>query len=80
MTPSPAALEVYEIFDISSPHMADPEEDIWISFFEGEISFHYLQKFFNDSSILNSMRSLLVIVSEKEEGFDFSISNDVDGV
>ena len=31
VTPSLAAPEVYEISDISSPHMADPEEDIQIS-------------------------------------------------
>ena len=31
MTPSPDALEVYEIYDISSPHMAEIEEDIRIS-------------------------------------------------
>ena len=34
VTPSPAAPEVYEISDISSPHMADPEEYIRISVFE----------------------------------------------
>ena len=28
VTPSPAAPEVYEISDISFPHMDDPEEDI----------------------------------------------------
>ena len=28
VTPSPAAMEVYEISDISYPHMANPEEDI----------------------------------------------------
>ena len=32
VTPSPAAPEVYEIYDISSPHMDDPEEYIWIFF------------------------------------------------
>ena len=34
VNPSPAAPEVYEISDISSPHMDDPEEDIRISIFE----------------------------------------------
>ena len=34
VTPSPASPEVYEIPDISPPHMADPEEDIRISVFE----------------------------------------------
>ena len=33
VTPSPTAPEVYDISDIS-PHMADLEEDIWISIFE----------------------------------------------
>ena len=28
VTPSPIAPEVYEIYDISSPHMIDQEEDI----------------------------------------------------
>ena len=27
---SPAAPKVYEISNISSPHLADPEEEIWI--------------------------------------------------
>ena len=39
-----------------------------------------MQKFSSGSSILNSMHSLPVIVSEYEEEFDFSISNDVAGV
>ena len=34
VTPSLAALEFYEIYDISSPHMVDPEEDIRISVIE----------------------------------------------
>ena len=80
MTPSPVALEVYETYDISSPHMDDQEEDIRICFFEEKLSFHSLQKFSSDSSILNSMHSLPVIVSEKEEEFDFYISNDVSSV
>ena len=37
-----------------------------------------MQKFFSDS--LNFVDSLRVIVSEKEEEFDFSIYNDVAGV
>ena len=80
VTPSPAALEVCEISDISSPHMADLEEDIQISIFEEKISFHSMQKFSSDSSNLNYVHSLPVIVSENEEEFDFSISNDVAGV
>ena len=43
-------------------------------------SFHSMQKFSNDSSTLNSVHSLPMIVSKKEEEFDFSISNDVAGV
>ena len=78
MTPSPAAPEVYEISDISSPHMVDLEEDIQIFVFEEKLSFYSLQKFCND--YLNFVHSLPVIVSEKEEEFDFSISNDVAGV
>ena len=39
-----------------------------------------MQKFSSNSSILNFVHSLPVIVSEKEEEFDFSIYNDVDGV
>ena len=39
-----------------------------------------MQKFSSDSSILNFVHSLPVIVSENEEEFDFSISNDVSGV
>ena len=78
VTPYLAAPEVYEISHISYPHMADPEEEIWISIFEEKISFYSLQKFSSDS--LNFVHSLPVIVLEKEEEFDFSISNDVAGV
>ena len=45
---------------------------------EEKLSSHSLQKF--SSGSLNFLHSLLVIVSEKEEEFDFSISNDVAGV
>ena len=34
VTPSPTAPKLYEISDISSPHMDDPEEDIQIFVFE----------------------------------------------
>ena len=61
-------------------HMADLEEDIWISVIEEKLSFHSMQKFSTDSSILNPMHSLPVFVSENEEEFDFSISNDVSSV
>ena len=80
VTPSLAASEVYEIYDISSPHMADLEEEIQISVVEWNLSFHSMQKFSSDSSIINYVHSLPVIVSEKEEEFDFYIYNDVDGV
>ena len=63
MTPSPATPEVYEIYDISSSHMDDLEEDIQISVFEEKLSFHSMQKFSSDSSILNFVHSLPVIVS-----------------
>ena len=39
-----------------------------------------MQKFSSDASILNYVHSLPTIVSEKEEEFDFSISNNVDSV
>ena len=80
MTSSPTAPIVYEIYDISSSHMADPKEDIQSFVFEEKLSFHSMQKFSSDSSILNSVHSLSVIVSEYEEKFDFSIYNDVAGV
>ena len=60
--------------------MADIEEDIQISTFQEKLSFPSMQKFLSDSFVLNFVHSLLVIVSEKEEGFDFSISNDVASV
>ena len=77
MTPSLAAPEVYEISNISSPHMEDPEEDIQISIVEENISFHSMQKFSSDSSIINYVHSLPVIAPGKGGEFDFSISNDV---
>ena len=49
-------------------------------FFKEKLSFHYLQKFSSDSSILNFAHSLPVIVSEYEDEFDFSIFNDVASV
>ena len=79
MTPSPDASEVYEISDISSSHMADPEEDIWISDIEEKFSFHSMQTFSSDSP-LNYVQNLPVIASESEEEFDFCPSNDVAGV
>ena len=52
LTPSPAALEIYEILDISFSHMADPEEDIQIFFIEEKLSFHSMQTF-SSNSFLN---------------------------
>ena len=80
MTPSLTAPEVYEISNISSPHMDDLEEDIRNSVIEENITFHSVRKFSSDSSILNYVHSLSLIVSQKEEEFDFSISYDVAGV
>ena len=40
----------------------------------------FYAKFSNESSILNYVHSLSVIVSENEEEFDLSIFNDVYGV
>ena len=80
MTPSPDVPEVYEISHISYPHMADPEEDIQMSVVEKNLSFHYVQKFSSDSSIINYVHSLRVISRGKGEEFDFSVSNDVVGV
>ena len=51
----PVAPKVYEIFYISSSHIVDLEEDIWIPIIEEKISFHSNQAFSSDSSILNSM-------------------------
>ena len=39
-----------------------------------------MQTFSSDSSILNFVHTLLVIASENEEEFDFSLSNVVVGV
>ena len=60
--------------------MADLEEEIWISIIEENLSFHSMQKFSSDSSILNYVHSLPVIASENEEEFVFSIYNVVVGM
>ena len=81
VTPSLAAPEVSEISDISSPHMADPEEDICISIFLWKNLLPFFAKIqVSVFSILNFVHSLSVIVSKNEEEFDLSLSNDVDGV
>ena len=71
VTPSPASPEVYDIYNISSPHISGPKEDIQISICEEKHSFHSLQKFSSNS--LNFVHSLPVTVSEMVEEFDFSI-------
>ena len=78
VTPSLAAPEVYKIYDISSPHMDDPEEDIQTSVCEEKHSSYSLPKFSSNS--LNFVHSLPVTVSETVEVFEFSIYNDVAGV
>ena len=78
VTPSLVAPEVYEIPDISPPHMDDPEEGIQISICEEKHSSYSLQKFSSNS--LNFVHSLLVIVSEMVEEFDFSVYNNVASV
>ena len=78
VNPSPAAPQVYDISDISSPHTANLEEYIQISVCEEKNSFHSLQKFFNNS--LNFVHSLPVTISETMEEFDFSVYSNVVGV
>ena len=43
-------------------------------------SFHSMQKFSSDSSIIKFVHSLLVIAPGKGEEFDLSVSNDVSSV
>ena len=68
MTSSPTAPEFYEIYDISYSHTDDPEEEIRISIFEEKLFFHSMQKFSSNSSILNFVHSLPMIVSKKGRG------------
>ena len=79
MTPSPDALKVHEISDISSPHIVETEEDIRISDIEEKYYCTSMQTFTDDFP-LNSVQNLLVIASESEEKFDFSSSNVASGV
>ena len=60
--------------------MANPEEYIRISDVEENLPFHSMEKFSNDSSIINSVHNLPVISLGKGEEFDFSVSNDINGV
>ena len=48
MIPSPDALKVYEISDISSPHMDEIEEDIWIYDIEEKYCCTSMQTFTGD--------------------------------
>ena len=66
VTPYPTAIEVYEISDISSPHMTDPEEDIEIYVCGEKHSSYSLQNFSSNS--LNFVHSLPVIVLENPRG------------
>ena len=79
MTPSPDAPEVHEIYDISSPHISETEEDIQISDIEEKYCCTSMQTFTGDFP-LNSVHNLPVIASESEEKVDFSPSNVVAGV
>ena len=78
VNPSPATPELYDIIDISPPHMADPEEEIQISVCEEKHSSYSLQKISSNS--LNFVHSLPVTISETVEEFDFSIYNEFYGV
>ena len=79
MTPSPDAPEVHEIYDISSSHIAETEEEIQILYIEEKYCFTSMQTFTGDFP-LNSVQNLAVIASKSEEKFDFSPSNVSDGV
>ena len=79
VTPSPNAPEVHEIYDISSSHISETEEDIRISDIEEKYCCTSMQTFIGDFP-LNSMQNLSVIASKSEEKFDFSLSNVADGV
>ena len=78
-TPSPVGPEVYEIYDISSSHIAETEEDIRISDIEEKLCCTSMQTF-NGDFPLNSVQNLPVIAFESEEKFDFSPSNVAAGV
>ena len=79
MAPSSDASEVYEISDISSPHMDEIEEDIWIYDIEEKYCCTSMQTF-NSDFPLNSVQNFPVIASKSEEEFDFSLSNVDSGV
>ena len=70
MTPSPDAPEVCEIFDISSPHMDETEEDIQIPDIEEKYCCTSMQTFTGDFP-LNYVQNLPVIASEVKRIFIF---------
>ena len=74
MNPSPDALKVHEISDISSPHIYETEEDIEISDIEEKYYCTSMQTFIGDFP-LNSVQTFPVIASKSEEEFDFSLYN-----
>ena len=61
MSPSPNAPEVYEISHMSSPHMAEIEEDIQISDIEENYCYTSMQTFTRDFP-LNFVQNLPIIV------------------
>ena len=63
MTPSLDAPEVYEISDISTPHMDEIEEYIQISKIEEKYCCTFMQTFTSDFP-LNSVQNLPVIASK----------------
>ena len=79
VTPSPDALEVYEIYDISYSHIAEKYEYIQIFDIE-EKNYCASMKTFSSDFPLNSLQNLPVIASESEEKFAFSPSNVAAGV
>ena len=79
VTPSPDAPEVHEISDISSSHIVETEEYIWISDIEEKFCCTSMQTF-TGVFPLNCVQNSPVIASKSEEKFDFSPSNVAAGV
>ena len=79
MTPSPDAPEVYEIYDISSPHMVETEEYIWIFDIEEKILLHFhanIHRWFSFEFCAKFTSNCF----ESEEKIDFFPSNVAAGV
>ena len=70
VTPSPDALKVHEISDISYSHISEIEQDIQISDIEEKQCCTSMQTFTSDFP-LNFVQNFPVIASESEEKFDF---------